>query len=194
MPHTTDVARMIRMDVVAARQEWIDASRRDVDELTRREQSDFLNSENAEGEKLVFHALRHTCEAWLAMTGAHPKAVQSVMRHSTIRLTMDTYGHLFPGQEADTVARLPAMMRSSEPLEIQATGTTGNDRNAAYLLQRTRDSVRIDAKSCEQSEPAFASLTSRTSLEDATLDDVCDSVRQGTKVGPARLELATNGL
>jgi hypothetical protein len=32
------------------------------------------------------------------------------MRHSSIQLTMDTYGHLFPGQEADTVARFPDMI------------------------------------------------------------------------------------
>jgi integrase len=51
-----------------------------------------------------------TCGAWLAMAGAHPKAVQAIMRHSTIVLTMDTYGHLFPGQEAETISRLPAMM------------------------------------------------------------------------------------
>ncbi|MBI3862791.1 MAG: site-specific integrase, partial [Planctomycetia bacterium] len=37
--------------------------------------------------------MRHTCGAWLAMAGAHPKAVQAIMRHSTIVLTMDTYGH-----------------------------------------------------------------------------------------------------
>lgn len=65
---------------------------------------------NHEGEVLDFHALRHTCGAWLAMAGAHPKSVQSVMRHSTIVLTMDTYGHLFPGQEADTVALFPNMV------------------------------------------------------------------------------------
>jgi hypothetical protein len=32
------------------------------------------------------------------------------MRHSTITLTMDTYGHLFPGQEAETVAKFGALM------------------------------------------------------------------------------------
>ena len=41
----------------------------------RREQSDFLADVNHEGERLDFHSLRHTCGAWLAMTGAHPKAV-----------------------------------------------------------------------------------------------------------------------
>ncbi len=46
------------------------------------------------------------------------------MRHSTIVLTMDTYGHLFPGQDAATVARLPNMM-ASEPVALRATGTDG---------------------------------------------------------------------
>jgi len=63
------------------------------------------------------------CGAWLAMTGAHPKVIQSVMRHSSITLTMDTYGHLFPGQEADAVARLPLML--GELRQMQATGTDG---------------------------------------------------------------------
>ncbi|MBI3865403.1 MAG: tyrosine-type recombinase/integrase [Planctomycetia bacterium] len=70
----------------------------------------FLCAKNYDGETFDFHSLRHACGAWLAMAGAHPKAVQAIMRHSTIVLTMDTYGHLFPGQEAETISRLPKMM------------------------------------------------------------------------------------
>ncbi len=66
--------------------------------------------QNHDGEVLDFQSLRDTCGAWLAIAGAHPKAVQAIMRHSTIVLTMDTYGHLFPGQEAETISRLPKMM------------------------------------------------------------------------------------
>lgn len=122
MPRREDVAKMLRADLADARREWLKAARHDPEERARREQSDFLLEKNHEGEILDFHALRHTCGAWLAMTGAHPKAVQSVMRHSTIVLTMDTYGHLFPGQEAETVARLPNML--TDPAEaMQATGT-----------------------------------------------------------------------
>jgi len=67
------------------------------------------DGENHAGEELDFHALRHTCGAWLAMAGVHPKVVRTVMRHSTITLTMDTYGQLFPGDESQAVARLPRM-------------------------------------------------------------------------------------
>jgi len=32
------------------------------------------------------------------------------MRHSTITLTLTTYGHLFPGQDPETVLLFPAMV------------------------------------------------------------------------------------
>jgi len=110
MPYNSDVARMLRADLADTREAWLDDAKQDPKEHARRKQSDFLLETNHEGEVLDFHALRHTCGAWLAMTGAHPKVVQTVMRHSTITLTMDTYGHLFPGQEADAINRLPDML------------------------------------------------------------------------------------
>jgi integrase len=70
---------------------------------------------NHSGEVFDFHGLRHTCGAWLALTGAHPKVVQTVMRHSTITLTMDTYGHLFPGQEAEAIGRLQGLLAGNSP-------------------------------------------------------------------------------
>jgi hypothetical protein len=44
------------------------------------------------------------------------------MRHSSITLTMGTHGHLFPGQEADTVARLPEMICDDLESEIGLPG------------------------------------------------------------------------
>lgn len=46
--------------------------------------------------RLRFHDLRHTCAAILIAQGAHPKAIQERLGHSTIRLTFDRYGHLLP--------------------------------------------------------------------------------------------------
>lgn len=43
-----------------------------------------------------FHDLRHTCVALLIGAGAHPKEISTRMGHSTIMVTMDTYGHLLP--------------------------------------------------------------------------------------------------
>lgn len=43
-----------------------------------------------------FHDLRHTCAALLIAQGAHPKAIAELLGHSTITVTLDRYGHLFP--------------------------------------------------------------------------------------------------
>ena len=90
LPHESSKARMLRNDLALAREAWLSEAENDPQEKRRREQSDLLAAPNHEGESIDFHALRHTCGAWLAMTGAHPKVVQIVMRHSTITLTMDT--------------------------------------------------------------------------------------------------------
>ncbi|MHB8330385.1 MAG: site-specific integrase [Acidimicrobiales bacterium] len=47
-------------------------------------------------EGLRFHDLRHTAVALAIAQGAHPKAIQRRMGHSTINMTLDRYGHLFP--------------------------------------------------------------------------------------------------
>lgn len=45
--------------------------------------------------KFDFHAFRHQCGSMLSSRGMRPKAVQRQMRHADIRLTFDTYGHVF---------------------------------------------------------------------------------------------------
>lgn len=75
---------------------------------------DFLAGKCREGEVVDFHRLRHTSGAWLAMTGAHPKVVQSVMRHSNFTLTLDTNGHLFPGAPRVSLPRPRCNRRSSQ--------------------------------------------------------------------------------
>ncbi|CAN5185076.1 hypothetical protein BH18ACT4_BH18ACT4_12110 [soil metagenome] len=43
-----------------------------------------------------FHDLRHTSVALAIAEGAHPKAIQTRMGHSSINVTLDRYGHLLP--------------------------------------------------------------------------------------------------
>jgi hypothetical protein len=152
LPHETNIARMLRGDLSAARKAWLAEAKGNPEERVRREQSDFLVDKNHEGELIDFHCLRHTCGAWLSMTGAHPKTVQQVMRHSTITLTMDTYGHLFPGQEADAVSRLGPLM-SGPPAALEATGTDDLVPDANIGAQRQaqqlgRECVLSDAQEC----------------------------------------------
>lgn len=98
--------QMLREDMEAARVAWLGEMSNKPKAYRKREQSDFLKPTNNAGQVLDFHALRHTCGAWASMTGASPKAVQTLMRHSSIMLTLDTYGHLMPDEAAGTVQRL----------------------------------------------------------------------------------------
>jgi integrase len=67
---------------------------------------------------LRFHDLRHTCAALLIAQGAHPKEIQERMGHSTIRLTFDRYGHLFPSLDGRLRDGLEQAYRSSSVIEF----------------------------------------------------------------------------
>jgi integrase len=51
--------------------------------------------------KYGFHALRHFFASWAIERGFSPKRVQTLLGHSSIQMTFDVYGHLFPSLEDD---------------------------------------------------------------------------------------------
>jgi integrase len=51
--------------------------------------------------KYGLHAFRHAAASLFIEEGFSPKQVQTLMGHSTIQVTFDTYGHLFPSSEGD---------------------------------------------------------------------------------------------
>jgi integrase len=57
---------------------------------------------DAEGKaKYGLHALRHFFASWAIEQDFSPKRVQSLLGHSSIQMTFDVYGHLFPSLEDD---------------------------------------------------------------------------------------------
>ena len=56
----------------------------------------FSRAQRASGVSCRFHDLRHSSVALAIAEGAHPKAIQARMGHSSINVTLDRYGHLFP--------------------------------------------------------------------------------------------------
>lgn len=60
--------------------------------------------------KQRFHDLRHACASFLIAQGAHPKEIQSLLGHSTIVLTMDTYGHLFEPSKRGLADKMDALL------------------------------------------------------------------------------------
>src|SRR6266536_1662658 len=62
-----------------------------------------------------FHDLRHTYAALMVAAGAHPKYLQAQMGHSSISVTLDLYGHLFPDANRGVLDSLDALTAPSTP-------------------------------------------------------------------------------
>ena len=63
-------------------------------------------------EGFRFHDLRHTYAAFCIASTADPYAVMRRMGHSSITVTYDTYGHLFPERDAEITANLETLRRA----------------------------------------------------------------------------------
>ena len=95
-------------DLAAARKAWLEGAS-NPQERKEREQSDYLESEDSEGQVVDFHSLRHGFITYLVTANVPPKVAQMLARHSTITLTMDRYTHLGIVDLVAGLKRLPAM-------------------------------------------------------------------------------------
>ncbi len=73
--------------------------------------------------KIRLYDLRQTHASLLIAEGKHPKLIAERLGHSSIKLTMDTYGHLFPGADESSAHAMnelfsDAYRKPHAPLEI----------------------------------------------------------------------------
>jgi integrase len=54
--------------------------------------------------KYGLHSLRHAAASLFIEQGFTPKKVQAMLGHSSIQMTYDRYGHLFPSPDSDQEA------------------------------------------------------------------------------------------
>jgi integrase len=64
-----------------------------------------------------FHDLRHWCASLLIAYKVHPKAIQAILGHANIQITMDTYGHLLPSVLQDATDQMGALAPPEETEE-----------------------------------------------------------------------------
>jgi len=97
-----------------------------MDIIRRDMESAGLPYQDEDGKFRDFHSLRHRFGSALAAANVPPKVAQTLMRHSTITLTMDRYSHVGLWDTAAAVDRLPpipGMDLGSGPATEEATGT-----------------------------------------------------------------------
>jgi integrase len=100
-------AKMMRADLKAARNKWIEAAETPA-EKAEREKSDFLKYKNDAGLFADFHSNRHTFITNLEHAGVSPRRAQSLARHCDIRLTMGVYTHIGLHDQTTAIESLPA--------------------------------------------------------------------------------------
>ena len=123
-------ARMLRSDLAAARAAWLKAAEREPEQVREQMQaSDFLLYADRQGHVADFHSLRVLFISRVVAGGASVKEAQTLARHSTPLLTMNTYSRATLLDVAGAVAGLGDLLTKRpsrpEPQEMRATGTDG---------------------------------------------------------------------
>jgi integrase len=63
---------------------------------------------------LNLHEARHTFASLMIAAGVNAKALSTFMGHSSIAITLDRYGHLMPGSEAEAAALLDTHLANQQ--------------------------------------------------------------------------------
>ena len=66
-------------------------------------------------ERLTLHDCRHTFASFAIAAGVNAKALSTYMGHSSVSITLDRYGHMMPGNEAEAATLLDAYLEASGP-------------------------------------------------------------------------------
>lgn len=73
-------------------------------------------------ERLTLHDARHTYASLMIAAGVNAKALSTFMGHANIGITLDLYGHMLPGSEAEAATLLDAYLAR----EVGSTSTSAS--------------------------------------------------------------------
>ena len=170
-----DTAKMMRRDLDVARKKWIEESD-DPEEQNRRRESDFLRYKDSAGLFADFHANRHTFISNLAKADVHPKMAQTLARHSTINLTMNTYTHVNMEEKSLAVGRLHATS-SATPTKVAVDHKVRDSdihvKEVSVLgPSGVRNGVTIEAQIGAEQAPSGTSMAQPTAHEQSNNENL----------------------
>jgi integrase len=76
-------------------------------------------------ERITPHACRHTFASMMIAAGVNAKALSTFMGHATISITLDRYGHLMPGSEAEAADLLDTYLAAQQKRQEEAARAAG---------------------------------------------------------------------
>lgn len=96
----------------------------------------------AELEPLTLHDCRHTYASLMIDAGANAKALSTYMGHANIAITMDRYGHLMDGNEAEAADRFDAYLRNGAGMGQSSPVSSGLQRSPSQNGKRSADPAK----------------------------------------------------
>ena len=76
--------------------------------------------------RITPHECRHSFAAMMIAAGVNAKALQSFMGHASITVTLDTYGHLMPGSEAEAAGLVESYLDAQRERAEDAARAAGD--------------------------------------------------------------------
>jgi integrase len=82
-------------------------------------------------ERITPHACRHTFASLMIAAGVNAKALSTFMGHAKISITLDRYGHLMPGSEAEAAELLDAYLEAQQKRAEESARAAGGALSGA---------------------------------------------------------------
>jgi integrase/recombinase XerC len=172
-------ALLLRADMDAARQTWLDEALSPSERATR-EASEFLRHVDAAGRVVDFHSLRVHYVSRVVEAGANVKEAMELARHSDPKLTLKTYARTGLHSLTRVLDGMPGTQPkpATERQTMRATGTDGRTFGPGQCPQKSphsqRGMVRDDAADREE---AIASGEASDGSKGLRLKGLRDSTR-----------------
>jgi integrase len=78
---------------------------------------------------ICLHDCRHTFASLMIAAGVNAKALSTYMGHANISITLDRYGHLMPGAEAEAAGLMDAYLQAARAaVSASRSATPGDER------------------------------------------------------------------
>ena len=140
---------------------------------------------------ITLHEARHTFASLMIAAGVNAKALSTYMGHANIAITLDSYGHLMPGNEEEAAGLLDAY------LEREHEGTARADR---VTVARTV-AHPVQSRSQSGKQPMYYILGGRSRASSGLLEPnrhryglLSTAWNRGSTVANSRARMAASSL
>jgi integrase len=82
-------------------------------------------------DRITLHECRHTYASLMIAAGVNAKSLQTFMGHASITVTLDRYGHLMPGSEAEAAGLLDDYLAAQRERNEDAARSADLDATGA---------------------------------------------------------------